>query len=142
MAVWGGRSTHPIAASVIAMSRTQAIQRLKGAQTGTRVRLQYRAAFDGGTVKSKTGIKVEDGGPIEAAVIDLQDQYDCGKQKRVRINNGGHLRMQAPKEPKRIGSLASVELPEDHPDDCVKITLEDADEVDWLKRGRESGEEA
>lgn len=112
--------------------------RLREAPTDTRVRLHYRSAT-ATTPKTKTGVKTSSGGAIEAATVDTGEEFDCGTPRVLRVENGGTVRVEGPKQTQRIGMLTDLDLPDD--DSPAKVTLDDADEVDWLKEGRD-GEEA
>jgi len=111
--------------------------RLREAPTDIRVRLHYFA--QSGT-KTKTGVKTNSGGPVEAATVDTQTEFSDGTPRILRVSNAGHVRVEGPKATQRIGMLQAVDLPEDADDPTV--SLEDGDEVDWLKEGREAGEQA
>jgi len=111
--------------------------RLREAPTDTRVRLHYFSAAQDGQ-KTKTGVKTGSGGPLEAATVDTQTEFYDGTPRILRVENSGTVRVEGPKQTQRIGTLQAVDLP----DDAATVSLEDGHEVDWLKEGREAGEQA
>jgi hypothetical protein len=113
--------------------------RLREAPTDTRVRLHYFSAAQGGR-KTKTGVKTGSGGPLEAATVDTLTEFSDGTPRILQVQNSGTVKVKGPKATQRIGTLQAVDLPEDADDETV--SLEDGDEVDWLKEGREAGEQA
>jgi len=83
-------------------------------------------------------VKTGSGGPLEAATVDTQTEFYDGTPRILRVENSGTVRVEGPKQTQRIGTLQAVDLP----DDAATVSLEDGHEVDWLKEGREAGEQA